>query len=122
MMISKNNFKINNQSVDQYVTSIKFGYHKLWGKDSGRNMAMAVTGSFKLFPKFTLTFKRLDKAGIDKWSKIINAQTQTVSYYDPDKGVQKSIQTYTGDLEYVQENLHKLDKFDIAFIARKARQ
>ncbi len=122
MMLNKDNFTINNVKVGEYVSQIKFGYHKLWGSDSGRNMAQSVTGSFKIFPKFTLKFRELTQKELEKWQPIVNNQSQSVSYYDPDKKKQNTIETYTNDLEYVQENLGEVDGFEVAFISRKARK
>lgn len=122
MLLNKNNFTINGEKVGEYVSQIKFGYHKLWGSDSGRNMAQSVAGSFKIFPKFTLKFREMNQQEIEKWQPIINAQSQSVNYYDPDKKKQNTVATYTNDLEYVQENLGEIDDFEVAFISRKARK
>lgn len=122
MMLNKDNFTINNIKVGEYVSQIKFGYHKMWGSDSGRNMAQSVTGSFKIFPKFTLKFREMNQQEIEKWQPIIDSQSQSVNYYDPDKKKQNVIETYTNDLEYVQENLGEIDGFEVAFISRKARK
>lgn len=121
MLLNKNNFTINGKKVADYITKIKFGYHKEWGSDSGRNMAKAVTGSFDIFVKFTLTFRDLEQDEIELWSGIINSASQTVNYYDPDLKKQNTESTYTGNLEYVQENLGYVDGFDVSFIGRVPR-
>lgn len=121
MILDKNNVTINGLKVAEYVTQVKFGYHKGWGSDSGRNMAQSVKGSFKIFPKVTFKFRELNQSEIETWQPIINSQEQKIDYYDPDLKRQNTISTYTNDLEYVQTNLGETEDFDVAFVSRKAR-
>ena len=39
MFIDKNSIIINGVSMGQYLVEAKYGYNKLWGEDSGRNLA-----------------------------------------------------------------------------------
>lgn len=38
MFIDKDSIRVNNQSWGKYLLSAKYGYNKLWGSDSGRNL------------------------------------------------------------------------------------
>lgn len=39
MFVNKDSIEINGVSMGQYLVEAKFGYNKLWGEDSGRNLA-----------------------------------------------------------------------------------
>ena len=39
MIIDKNSIYVNGVALGQYLLEVTFGYHKLWGPDSGRNLA-----------------------------------------------------------------------------------
>lgn len=121
MLIPTKGVVINNVNFGPYITQAHFGYHKLWGKGSGRNMNQSVTGSFNLFPKVTLKFRTLTQSELEVISRIVNAQTQSVTYYDPDLGRQNTFSTYSDDLEYDQEKLGKVKGTKIAFISRNRR-
>lgn len=41
MFIDKNSITINNVNMGQYLLSVKYSYNKLWGNDTGRNLARA---------------------------------------------------------------------------------
>lgn len=47
MVIDKNSIKVNGNVWAQYLVEVKFGYHKIWGKDSGRNLASTMSGTLK---------------------------------------------------------------------------
>ncbi len=121
MYTDKDSVIINNISLGDYIVQAKFGFHKLWSSDSGRNLAKSVVGTFDIFPKITVTFKKLNQEELEKISPIINALSQETKYYDPDYKRMNTISTYTNDLEYVQKNIGKLENFDVAFIARNRR-
>ena len=38
MFIDKNSIVINGINMGQYLVQASFGYNKLWGSDSGRNL------------------------------------------------------------------------------------
>lgn len=46
MFINANSIKINNISMGQYLLSAKYEYNKLWGSDTGRNLAGKMTRNF----------------------------------------------------------------------------
>lgn len=108
------------------ITEAKYGYHKLWGKDSGRNLAGEQSGTLLgIFPKITVQFRKLNKAELELIAGVLDNATQVVSYYDPNKKAQVEMDTYTGDWEIVNKNLvdsnRKNEGFSIAFISMKKR-
>lgn len=82
MYVDEDSVIINNISLGNYITKAKFGYHKLWSSDSGRNLAKSVVGTFDIFPKITVTFKKLNQEELETVSSIINALSQETKYYD----------------------------------------
>ena len=45
MIIDKDSLVIDNIKMAQYVTQVKFGYHKDWAEDTGRNMNLEFVGT-----------------------------------------------------------------------------
>lgn len=121
MYIDKDSLIIEGVNMGTYVTEVKFGYHKLWDSDSGRNMAKETTGSFDIFPKITTSFKKLNQEEMEIISPILNKDTQNVTYYDPDLKEKTTMKTYVGDWEFVQKCLELAEPFSAAFISRKRR-
>lgn len=39
MLINKDSLGVNGINMAPYLTEVEYGYNKLWGKDSGRNLA-----------------------------------------------------------------------------------
>lgn len=112
---------INGIKMAPYITNAKFGWHKMWGKGSGRNIAQSVVGSFNIFPKITLTYRRLNQNQLETISSIVNSQEQTSTFYDPELKKTITIATYTNDLEYSQKRIGRVNNFDVAYISRKRR-
>lgn len=106
-----------------YLLDIKWGWHKGWGSDTGRNLKGTFSGSFLgVFPKVTPTFGPLTKNELDILAPILDSARQKIKYYDPNKHIQKIMDTYTGDWENSQQNIGQIDQsFSISFIAVKAR-
>lgn len=124
MFIDKNSIKVNNTSMGQYLLSAKFEFNKLWGSDTGRNLAGKMTGTLVgVFPKITLTFRKLTKAEMNIIAPILDSANQTLEYYDPTTNQSETITTYTGDWSY--ENKKVVDKndssFQCSFIATEKR-
>lgn len=121
MYIDKNSILIDGVSLADYTTSAKFGYHKLWGDDTGRNLNGDFSGSFSgVYPKITLTFKPLTDTEIRIVAPILNKPTQTVTYDDPEKG-RTTIYTYNNDWEVTYENVSNGRGVTSAFISKKKR-
>ena len=126
MIIDKDSIVIDNIKMAQYITQAKFGYHKGWAEDTGRNMNLEFVGSLAgLFPKVTLSFAKLTREEVELLAPILNKATQTVTYYDPELRRSNTIQTYSNDFEIVNKNMiygsRKNEAFDMAFISRKKR-
>ena len=46
MFIDVNSIVIDNVSMGQYLLSAKYDYNKLWGSDTGRNLAGKMSRNF----------------------------------------------------------------------------
>lgn len=119
---------VNNTNIVPYLTDIKFGYNKIWGKDTGRN---TLSGKWSgtiigIFPKITCTFGSLTQQQIEDLVPILDSEQQTITYYDPKKKALRTMTTYTGDYELSQRCLFSDvaqagQPFDISFIAEEKR-
>ena len=127
MFIDKNSFKVNGVSLGQYITNIEYQYNKLWGEDSGRNLAGEQSGTFLgVFPKFVVSFRKLTKTELEYLIPSLDTPYQTITYYDPYKKTNVSIATYSGDYSFSNKNIigessHRNEGFDISFIAVSRR-
>ena len=124
MFINADSIRLNNISMGQYLLSAKYEYNKLWGSDTGRNLKGKFSGTLVgIFPKITLTFRKLTKAEMNIIAPILNSGTQSLTYYDPDTNSNKTISTYTGDWSYENKGIvQKNDSsFECSFIARERR-
>ena len=127
MYIDANSIIINDITMGQYITDVRYGYHKIWGSDTGRN---SLNGDFNgtlkgIFPKFTLKFRRLTKSELELLTPILDSAEQTFTYYDPNLKATNTIKTYNGDWEienssFVSET-RKNSAFEMSFIAKKKR-
>ena len=123
MFIDRNSITINGTSMGQYLLSAKFEYNKLWGEDTGRNLAGTMTGTLVgIFPKITLTFRKLTQTEMNIIAPILDSANQTLVYYDPTKNDYTTITTYTGDWSYENKKIvEKNDSFECSFIATEKR-
>lgn len=126
MFIDRNSIIINNVNMGQYITQATYSYNKLWASDTGRNLAGVMSGTFiGIFPKITLQFRKLTKQELEVVVPILDSPSQTLTYYDPNKKINITIDTYTGDYEIVDktivDNSRKNDGFTCSFIARQKR-
>ena len=126
MFLDKNSIIINGVNFGQYITEAKYGYNKLWASDSGRNLAGVQSGTLiGIFPKLILQFRKLTKAELETIVPILDSARQTVSYYDPYKKAQTTMETYTGDYEITDKtrigNNRKNGSFSCSFIAVRKR-
>ena len=123
MFLNKDSVYMDNISMGQYLTQAKFGYHKLWSSDSGRTLSGKQSGTLiGIFPKITMTFRRLSKEELTYLAPHFDNARQTVSYPDPNKNTQVSMETYTGDWEIVYKHLNKGQGFDLSFISTDRRR
>ena len=126
MFLDKNSIMVNGVSLGQYITEAKYGYNKLWASDSGRNLAGEQSGTLiGIFPKIIVSFRKLTQEEIEILAPILDAPSQSLTYYDPNKKQNITIDTYTGDYEYSNRGIigngHKNEPFEISFIAIRKR-
>lgn len=122
MFIDKDSIMINELNLGSFIVEAKYGYHKLWGSDSGRNLAGTQSGTLiGIFPKITVQFKPLSRSEIETLAPILDSATQNLTYYDPLKKEKITISTYTGDWELTNLNILQNEPFNISFISRKKR-
>ena len=123
MFIDKDSIRVNGVSWGQYLTSAKYEFNKLWGTDTGRNLAGEMNGTLVgIFPKIILKFRKLTVQEMNYIAPILDSSNQEVTYYDPSKNNYETITTYTGDWSY--ENTRVSDKngsFECSFIATERR-
>lgn len=127
MLIDINSLVINNVNIGNYITEARFGYHKVWGNDTGRDtLSGNFTGTLKgIFPKITVQFAPLSQTAIEALAPILDGARQTVTYYDPFKRDNITITTYSNDYELLCKNLmgdgSTAEGFSCAFISTKKR-
>lgn len=126
MFIDKNSITINGISMGQYILQAKYEYNKLWGSDTGRNLAGKMSGTLVgIFPKIILTFRKLTKEEMNIIAPILDSGTQTLIYYDPSLNRQVQLSTYTGDYSYTNKQKPydglKNESFECSFISRERR-
>ena len=124
MFLNKDSIQVNGISMGQYLLSAKYEHPKLWGSDTGRNLAGKMTGTLiGIFPKITLTFRKLTKSEMNIIAPILDSETQELRYYDPATNDYETITTYTGDWNYTNKKIitDKNDSFECSFISREKR-
>lgn len=126
MFINKNSIVINNVSMGQYLLQATYGYYKLWSKDTGRNLAGSNSGTLLgIFPKLILQFRKLTKEELEIITPILDSARQTLTYYDPTKQANVTMNTYTGDYEIVNKQIisgnARNEGFSCSFISIKKR-
>lgn len=126
MFIDKDSLIVDGLNLGPFILEAKFGYHKIWGKDTGRNLAASWSGTLLgIFPKITVQFKKLNKEEIEQIVPILDEANQSVKYYDPKKKKKITMTTYTNDYEITNktiiDELSKAEGFSVAFISTKKR-
>lgn len=127
MFIDKDSLVVNGISIGKYIVQAEYQYPKLWGEDTGRNLAGSFTGTLLgIFPKIIVQFRKLTREELESIAPILDSQSQTVTYYDPVKKQNITIKTYTGDWSIVNKSIvgHdgiKNEGFSISFIAMQKR-
>ena len=86
MFIDKDSIKVNGLSFGPFIVEAKYGYNKLWGNDTGRNMAGSWSGTLiGVFPKIIVQFRKLTRSEVEKIAPILDSPSQQVQNYDPNK-------------------------------------
>jgi hypothetical protein len=117
---------INGISIGQYLVEAKYSYNKLWSKDTGRNLAGTMSGTLiGIFPKIILQFRKLTKTELELLVPILDRPSQSLTYYDPNKKTNVTLNTYTGDYEVINKNIiqgnAKNEGFSCSFISVRKR-
>ena len=122
MFINKDSIMINGVSMGQYLLQADYEFNKLWGNDTGRNLAGTMSGTLiGVFPKLVLTFRRLSKEELNVIAPILDSANQSVTYYDPSKNANVTMTTYTGDWKYTSKRINSGSSFEISFISVEKR-
>ena len=128
MYIDKDSLIINGLNMSKYVSEVEFGFNKLWGKDSGRNLDgdMGANSLLGIYPKLKLSFIPTTKEELENLAPILDSPTQETTYYDPYLKKMNTISTYSGDWATSNKNTFSNvaranSSFSISFIARKKR-
>lgn len=126
MIVDKDTVTINGLNMGPFIVEAKTGFHKIWGKDTGRNLAGSWVGTLKgIFPKITLQYGKLTKSQAEQLAPIFDSATQTVAYYDPNKKKKITMTTYSNDWELTCKNIvdevQKAEGTSVAFISTKKR-
>lgn len=122
MFVNKDSIKVNGISFGQYLVQADYNYNKLWSEDSGRNLAGTQSGTLiGIFPKLELQFRKLTKEELHYLAPILDSASQTVEYYDDNKGEMTTMETYTGDWKVSNKGINSNEAFSISFIAKKRR-
>ena len=124
MLIDKNSLIIDGVPMAQYLTKVKFGYHKIGGKDTGRSLSGDNSGTLKgIYPKITMTFRKLNETEVNVVLSLFNKAENKVTFYNPDlKRTVYNMSCYSNDQEMDQERLGKIQGYSSAVIANKKRE
>ena len=122
MFVDKDSIIINGVSMGQYLVQADYEYNKLWGNDSGRNLAGEQTGTLiGIFPKLVLQFRKLSQDELHLLAPVLDSARQTTQYYDDNKGAMVTMTTYTGDWKVTNRGIGQNEGFSCSFISTKKR-
>lgn len=124
MLIDKESLIIDGIKMAQYLIKAKFGYHKIWGKDTGRALSGDNSGTLKgIYPKITMTFRKLNKEEVGLILSLFNKAENKVTFYNPDlKKKINNMSCYSNDQEMDQEYLGRIEGYSSAVISNKKRE
>lgn len=124
MLINKESLIIDGVKMAQYIIKAKFGYHKIWGKDTGRALSGDNSGTLKgIYPKITMTFRKLNDEEVGIILSLFNKAENKVTFYNPDLGKNiVNMSCYSNDQEYSQKYLGKIKGYSSAVISNKKRE
>lgn len=124
MLIDKNSLIIDNVKMAQYITQVKFGYHKIWGSDTGRALSGDNSGTLKgIYPKITMTFRKLNEEEVSEILSLFNKAENKVTFYNPDlKKKIENMSCYSNDQEMDQKYLGRIEGYSSAVISNKKRE
>lgn len=128
MLTDKDSLIIDNLKMAQYLTEVEFGYNKMWGPDTGRNMKARMSGTYLgVIVKLKLSFRKLSQAELETLAPILDKAWQTTTYHDPKLKRLNTIETYTGDWSTRNRNTFTNvakanEPFEISVIAVEPRE
>lgn len=124
MLINANSLIIDGVSMAPYIKEAKFGYHKIWGKDTGRSLSGDNSGTLKgIYPKITMTFRKLNNQEVGTILSLFNKAENKVTFYNPDlERTLYNISCYSNDQEMNQKYLGKIEGYSCAVISNKKRE
>lgn len=124
MLIDENSLIIDGVNIAPYLKEVKFGYHKIWGKDTGRSLSGDNSGTLKgIYLKITMTFRKLNNQEVGRILSLFNKAENKVTFYNPDLGrVLYNISCYSNDQEMNQKYLGKIEGYSCAVISNKKRE
>lgn len=124
MLIDEDSLIIDGIKMAQYITDVKWGYHKIWAKDTGRALSGDNSGTLKgIYPKITMTFRRLNEDEINTVLSLFNKAENKVTFYNPDlKKTIRNMSCYSNDQELNQKYLGRIDGYSSAVISNKKRE
>lgn len=132
MFIDKNSIQVkidgmaNYLSLGDYLVEVKYSFDKLYDNSSGRNLAGSMVATLiGHFPKIVLQFGRLTKTQLETIIPILDATKQSFKYYDPNKKTTVTMETYTGNYDYINKHIitgnSTNEPFSVSFIAVRKR-
>ena len=126
MFTGSNSLVINNVDMSPYILNVDYGYYKVWGKDTGRNLAGVWGGSIVgIFPKITIQFRKLTKTEVELLAPILDSGSLSVTYYDANKKASTTMSCYSTDWVLKNKSIvdanRKADGFTWSVIARSKR-
>lgn len=121
MFLNKDDFKLNNISMGEYLTTIEFVYNDIWSENTGYSLSNKFIGEFKgTIPKFILNFRRLTPTEIEYLTKeIFRKPTQSCVYRDPELGI-KTINVHKGDVSQTWYGINKSKPFSFSVVGNEA--
>lgn len=123
MFLDKNSLYMDGISMGQYLTQVRFAYNKLWSNDTGRALSGKMSGTLiGIFPKIIMNFRKLTEEELEYLAPHFDNANQTIRYKDPNKGVNVTITTYTGDWETTYKGMGKAESFELSFISTDRRR
>lgn len=124
MLIDKDSLIIDGISMAQYIIDAKFGYHKIWGKDTGRALSGDNSGTLKgIYPKITMKFRKLNEEEVGLLLSLFNKAENKVTFYNPDlKKNITNMSCYSNDQEMDQKYLGRIEGYSSAVISNKKRE
>jgi len=114
--------KINGKKIN-CIISYSVGRNKLWGPDSGRNMAGSMKGSLVgIFPKIKLKVKPKTSAEMAEIENILDLACFDVEYFNRKYGCTCTGEYYAGDYEedLISKKLMTYRAFTVSLIPNES--